>query len=100
MSAFLPPHALERGGERLGLSKPALQKMADLALRDGIRHREARGSFGRYLDRLFLVERRANNMRVYGEHIFLFSGERLITIFHLPPKYKKIVKKIKEVRNG
>lgn len=80
------------------LEESSCDKVAALALQHGIRHAEARGAFGRYLDRLFLLKRTANHIRVYGDFIYLFNGQRLVTTFPLPHKYKSVVRKIKEMR--
>lgn len=75
MSAYVTKHARGRMKQRLGLPKRTLQKMADRALVDGRRHQTYVGQFKRYLDALYLEHGKANNMRVLGEHIFLFNIE-------------------------
>jgi hypothetical protein len=77
-------HAEKRFKERLGLPKSACQKHAQIAYDEGFKHEDARGKAKRYLDKLFLEHRNANAMRVYGEFVYLFTGETLITVLNLP----------------
>lgn len=89
-------HAIERASQRLGLCAKALRRTAPKALSYGISHADTTGSLRRFLDALYLSERNANQIRVYGEHVWLFHGERLITILHLPHKLKTAARKAKE----
>lgn len=89
----LTNHGTERMDERVGLSPDAAERLAARALVDGIRHGELKGRAGRYLDGLFFSHRNANNMRVYGEHVYLFRDETLVTVLHLPHQFKAAVAK-------
>lgn len=92
--AILTKHAKHRSKERMGLNKEASDKAAQKALEVGIRHSETAGSLHRYLSRLFLTKKTANNIRIYAEKVFIFSGNVLITVLQLPNEYKKVVNKI------
>jgi hypothetical protein len=81
-------HSEARSRERLGIPKKAVAKMATEALERGKRHSDFSGSIKRYLDGVFLTCRSANNMRVHAQHLFLFNGETLITVWQIPPKYR------------
>ena len=81
-------HSESRSRERLGIPKKAVAKMAEDALLKGKRHSDFSGSIKRYLDGVFLQYGNANNMRVYVQHLFIFAGETLITVWPLPPKYR------------
>lgn len=81
-------HGGKRVRERLGIPKKAVERMAALALSEGKRHADFAGSMRRYLDGVFLEHRSANNLRVYAQHVFVFSGEALITAWQLPAKYR------------
>lgn len=94
MSARLTQHAIERAGERLSWNAFTLQRMADVALRNGIQHTGTTGRLRRYFDRLYLEEGKANNVRIYGHHVYIFAGESLITVMHLPNEFKKVVAKL------
>lgn len=91
-------HAYERGKERMGLGDRAIQRMAERAFEKGISVSETTGRFRRYLERLYDSHGNGNNLRVYGEKIFVFQNETLITILHLPNDYKKAAKKLFDAR--
>lgn len=91
MKARLTDHARDRLKERCGWRGKAAQRMADKALQCGMRHAAAEGKLKRWIDRLFLAERKASNVRLYGSHAFLFCGETLITVLHIPREMLKLV---------
>ncbi len=68
--------------------------MADKALRLGLIHSDVSGSFSRYFTRLYMSQGKANNVRVYGEHVYLFCGETLVTIMDLPKKYREAARRV------
>jgi hypothetical protein len=92
----LTSHSIDRGKERVGLSPKSFKYLAQIALNKGIRHSEVTGRFKKYFDKLYLSYKNANNIRVYGEHVYLFCGETLVTVFHLPNEFKALVKKLKQ----
>lgn len=93
-------HGRERAVERVGVPKHSVDKMAQRALESGISHGETAGSLRRYLDGLYLSQRKSNNIRIYGMHIYLFADLTLITVIMLPNEYKKAVNKIRSKQNG
>lgn len=62
-------HSVKRTKERIGLSKKIADKNAQRALEYGITHSEAKGGLCRYLDKLYLSNGNANNVRVYHRYI-------------------------------
>lgn len=88
-------HAQQRAGERLGLSPGPFLKLAAKALEHGIKHVETSGSLKKHMDGLFLYRGTANNMRIYGEFIYLFCNQTLITVYGLPNEFKAVVSKLK-----
>jgi hypothetical protein len=88
-------HAFERGEQRLNLRPESLIRLAQSAMDTGLQHADARGSFKRYLDKLFLSEGKANNLRVYGDVLFLFHNEVLVTVFAVPREYRATVAKLR-----
>ena len=91
---IITKHGKIRTKDRCGLSKKISDKIAERALKKGIKHSEAVGSLKRYLDSIFLAKYNANNMRIYMEKIFLFHDNILVSVFNLPNKYKNTVKNI------
>ena len=70
-------HSVKRTKERIGLSKKIADKNAQRALEYGITHSEAKGGLCRYLDKLYLSNGNANNVRVYHRYVYLFRGNTL-----------------------
>lgn len=90
----LTHHGEERMGERLGLSASASERLARRAWERGLKHGDTSGRLHRYLDGLFLAHRQATNLRVYGEHAYLFgSDEQLITVLLLPRELREAARR-------
>lgn len=85
-------HAYERAKERLSWSPKVLDKMAELAFLKGYNHKDLKGSLSRYITKLWFKYKFVNNVRIYGENIFFFSENKLITLYRLPNKMCKHVK--------
>jgi len=82
-------HAQKRFKQRLGLPKTACRKHAQLAYDKGSKHSDAKGKAKRYMDKIFLDHHNANQMRIYGEFIYLFDKTTLITVMAIPHGIKK-----------
>ena len=94
-------HARQRVRERVGIPARAVQRYAETAYKDGLRHGELTGWLARYIDGVYLQKKKANDIRVYGEFVLLFQDARLITIINLPNRHKKTARQLqKEVKNG
>jgi hypothetical protein len=88
-------HASDRMGERVGLSVAASTRLASKALESGFTHAETNGRLHRFLDGLYLRHQTASNMRLYGEHVYLFAGQTLVTVIALPNQFKQAVAKMR-----
>lgn len=100
IDAILTRHAVDRAGTRLGLNTKALSRTALKALEKGLRHNETTGALCRYLDGLYRLHRKGNNTRIYGEHVYIFEGDTLITILHLPHEHKAAARKCLQRRKA
>jgi hypothetical protein len=89
-------HAAQRGNERLGLTNDSFVKLSAKALKKGIKHCDCKGQLKKYIDALYLKHKTANNIRIYGEFVYLFCNEILITVFQLPVEFKKVIIKMKQ----
>lgn len=89
---ILTKHSIARAKERLGLNKKALKRLAEKALVDGISHSKAQGNLKKFITREFFRNKTANNIKIYGEFIFIFCGVTLITVVGLPNNLKKLAK--------
>ena len=95
MEIRLTKHAVERGKERLGLNRKALQRTADRAFAEGLQVKDTSGTLRRYLDGLGMTYKKGNNTRVYGLHVYIIQRCVLITVLHLPRQYWNAVAKRK-----
>ena len=93
---IITDHAIERASLRLGLNARAARRTAIKAFTHGVKHSEVTGELSRYLDRVFLSHEAANNIRIYGEHLWLFKGPVLLTIFRIPNELKRHLKRLKK----
>lgn len=91
---YITDHAEERFKTRTGLPKRLVTKKATEALELGISHAESVGQLRKYFDKLFLAQEKANNIRVYHNHVYLFANEALLTVFPLPANLRKTAEKI------
>lgn len=96
----LTEHSIRRTKDRVGLSKKIADKNAQKALEFGIKHSESKGGLRRYLDKLFLSNRNANNVRIYHRYVYLFHNNRLITIMNLPHKFYDVADQIQRQKDG
>lgn len=76
-------HAYDRAKERLGWKSSVLERMMEKAFEEGLRHKDTKGRLRRYLDKMYLKYKSGNNMRIYGENLFIFENATLITIYRL-----------------
>lgn len=87
-------HASERLKERNGLTKSSQDRITEKVLRNGIRHGDTSGQLKRWVDRLYLTGKRANNIRLYGDKAYLFRDATLITVLQIPNRLQPAVNKI------
>lgn len=83
-------HAEHRTRERVGIPKKAVRRAAAKAITKGIKRTEAEGGLRRYLDWLYWRGNGgADNIVVYGDKVYLFGGDTLITVLTVPSCHKK-----------
>ena len=94
-------HAKKRLKQRMGINKKNYDKISKRALDEGLKHSETSGLLNKYLNKIFLShDRKAGNLRVYHQKIFVFTSENiLVTILQLPPHFYKIEKKDLDMRD-
>ena len=85
-------HAYDRAKERLSLNKKAFLRLAESAFIKGVRHSDTKGSLNKHITKMWFKYRSANNVRIYGENIFLFKDNSLVTVYQLPNNLRKHVK--------
>ena len=94
MKACVSKHGNKRLRDRCGASKKSADKLADDALKYGIRHNETAGQLNRYITSLYFRNEEANNIRIYHEKVYIFVGNILITVLNLPHSFHKVSQKI------
>lgn len=87
-------HAYEKAKERLSWKKATTERMAEKAFNEGISHKDIKGSLNRYITREYFKYRKGNNIKIYAEHVFIFVGKKLVTVFRIPHKYCSYVNAI------
>lgn len=81
---ILTKHSISRLEQRCGVSKKNAPKVAKRAFRTGITHAETHGELHRFLDSIYLSQKKGTNMRIYGNAVYVFKGDVLITVIRIP----------------
>ena len=83
-------HGNRRARQRVGLPKRAVDRMARKALERGIGYREATGRLKEYIGWLYeKYDGNGNNIRVYGDKVYVFHDTILITVLNVPGEHRK-----------
>ena len=94
-------HGNDRARERIGIPKKAVERNAQSALLFGLDQSHSTGSLRRYLAALYeRYDGAAGNIRVYGNFVYVFNEEILITVLNLPTEYRRSAVAQLKRRNG
>lgn len=95
-------HGEQRMRERVGLPKKAVRRAAARAISDGLSRAEAEGALRRYMDWLYHRGRgEMDNIRIYGNNVFMFAGLTLVTVLTVPCMHRKqAMRQQKKKREG
>lgn len=88
-------HAFQRAKERLGYSQDAFRRIAAMAYCFGLPGDQAKGRLRNYID-MKQSHHPDNIVRLYGENMFVFKDECLVTVYQLPRDLKNYYLKIKK----
>ncbi|WP_373124748.1 hypothetical protein [Blautia producta] len=101
MNAVVSRHARKRLKERSGLNKKAIQRMVDMAYTQGIRHSQMKGRLHKWVTSVTCKGiSNATNIRAYGDKLYLFDRNILVTVIQIPPNLLKDIKNmVKEKEN-
>lgn len=86
-------HAKKRLRERSGIPKSATMKMTERAYEKGIKRTDAKGRLRVFLDEQY--EKNGgfgNELRVYGDFLYIFHEMSLITVYAVPQDVRKYIK--------
>jgi hypothetical protein len=89
-------HGKHRIHKRCGIKSKGAERLAKIAFERGLTHAETTGSLNGYLTRLYMYNRQANNIRLYGDKVYVFCDETLVTVLDTPLKYRRLVNKLME----
>lgn len=90
---ILTKHSISRLQQRCGVSKKNALKVARRAFRTGVTHAETHGNLHKFLDSIYLSQQKGTNMRIYGNAVFVFKGDVLITVIRVPDNLLAEIKK-------
>ena len=90
---ILTKHSISRLQQRCGVSKKNAPKVAKRAFRTGITHAETHGELHKFLDSIYLSQKKGTNMRIYGNAVYVFKGDVLITVIRIPDNLLIEIKK-------
>lgn len=78
-------HAKKRLKERCGINKNSAECMAERAFTKGISFENASDTIKKYISSVFLKnDKTCNNIRIYGNIVYIFDNRTLITVYPLP----------------
>jgi len=86
-------HAKKRLHERMGVNKKSSERVAQNALKSGIKRQDFSGSIRRFLDMLYF-QYMDKEIIVYSNKVFVFAGDILVTVMDLPSRYNKVCAKV------
>ena len=90
-------HARERLKERNGIPKSAIGRIIERAYTSGLKREDTKGQLRAYLDEQYRKNGGfGDELRVYGDYLYVFHENKLITVFTIPQKLRKFVKINKE----
>lgn len=93
---IITKHAYKRAKERMGINKNALNRIAVKAFHRGLKYSDVNGKIKEVFEILYNTEKTANNVRIYGEFIFIFADNRLLTVVQVNNEYKNYIKNHKK----
>lgn len=97
----LTKHAISRMKERCGISKTNASKIARRAYAKGITHSQTTGNIHKFLDSIYLSQKKGTDMRIYGDAVYVFNkrNDILITVIKVPADLMDELRAIKQSIN-
>lgn len=96
--AILTKHASARMLQRCGIQKKTQAKVVRRAWRHGLTHSESSvdPNLKRWIDGLYLSQRKPNKILLYGNGAYLFKDDVLITVIHIPESLQDSVNRLRK----
>lgn len=84
-------HAKERMKERCKIKLKSAERLARIAFKKGLTQTETTGALNGYINSLYLYNGKANNIRLYGDKIYIFCNDVLVTVLDTPKRFLNTV---------
>ena len=96
--AILTKHASMRMSQRCGIQKKTQAKVVRRAWRHGLTHSESSvdPNLKRWIDGLYLSQRKPNKILLYGNGAYLFKDDGLLTVIHIPESLQGCVNRLRK----
>lgn len=96
--AILTKHASARMLQRCGIQKKTQAKVVRRAWRHGLTHSESSvdPNLKRWIDGLYLSQRKPNKILLYGNGAYLFKDNILLTVIHIPESLQDSVNRLRK----
>lgn len=91
----LTKHSISRLEQRCGVTKKNAPVVAKRAFKSGIAHKDTSGDLHRFLDSIYLSQKKGTNMKIYGNAVFVFKEDTLITVISVPENLMDDVRKLR-----
>ena len=82
-------HAYKRARQRISWSRNALNRMTVLAYTCCIRRYQLKGKLKYFTNDLMFGYEKQSNIRIYGEVIYIFRHQTLVTLYQIPSDLRK-----------
>lgn len=92
---YVTRHAEKRMIKRVGINKSSTGRIAQKVLDNGYTINQTKGKLKRWLLYTRSKNTNLNNIRVYGDKVYLFIDDNLITVLQVPTKLTKEVCRLK-----
>ena len=91
---FVTRHAADRMRERGGLNRKSIQRIANQVYFNGYPIERTKGRLRKWMYKISKSNPSAQNLRIYGDKLYIFSNDVLITVFNIPNDLKKDLPKM------
>lgn len=91
MVVYITEHGDQRARQRLGIPRKAVPRMAARALQQGKRLSDFRASLRCRLEAIISTLHPNGDPRIYGEFVWIYESERLVTLWLLPQEIRRLL---------
>ena len=91
-------HGAERMKERCKIKSKSVVRLAQIAFDKGLCESEAAGALHGYIRSLYDFNGQANNIRLYGDKIYIFCNDTLVTVYDTPKRFQNTIHKLMRKR--